>query len=360
MRVAIAHDYLTQRGGAERVVLSMLSAFPDAPLYTLLYEPATTFPEFSTAEVRPSPLNRVAAFRRNHRLALPVLAAAASRMRIEADVVVCSSSGWAHGVDVAGTKVVYCHAPARWLYQADSYLAGAGRSVRLAARALHDPLVRWDRRAVRTAARYVANSTHVARLVRELYGVDAEVLPPPPALDPDGPRHAVPGLEPGFVLCVSRLLAYKNVDAVVDAFRLLPGERLVVVGDGPERDRLRMLAGGNVTFTGRVDDAALRWLYENAAAVTVASFEDYGLTPLEAARFGKPTAALRFGGLLDTVVDGETGLFFRAPRPEEVATVVRTMLAERWDTTRLERHAARFSHDRFVSRCREIVEAAAR
>lgn len=359
MRVAIAHDYLTQQGGAERVVLTMLSAFPEAQLHTLLYDQAGTFPEFARARVHTGPLNHVPPFRRNHRLAFPVLAPATSRLSIEADVVVCSSSGWAHGLKTPGAKVVYCHTPARWLYQTEAYLRGAGRGVRLAARCLRTPLVQWDRRAAGTADRYVVNSSHVARSVQALYGIDAEVLPPPPALTPAGRREPVEDVEPGFVLCVSRLLPYKNVDAVLAAFERLPHERLVVVGDGPERERLRRLAGPNVTLLGKVDDDRLRWLYEHAAAVVVASLEDHGLTPLEAAGFDTPTAALRFGGLVDTVADGETGLFFGNATPDEISTVLRAVLAERWSPATLEAHAARFSRDRFVRRLRQIVEATA-
>jgi glycosyltransferase involved in cell wall biosynthesis len=359
MRVEIAHDYLTQRGGAERVVLSMLDAFPQAHVHTLLYDPAGTFPEFSAARVRPSPLSRVGLLRHHHRLAFPVLAGAADRLQVDADVLVCSSSGWAHGAKTSGAKVVYCHSPARWLYQPDAYLRGAGAAARLAARALRAPLTRWDRRAARSANRYVVNSNHVARSVRNLYGIEPEVLSPPPALTPDGPRRPVETVTPGFVLCVSRLLPYKNVDAVVTAFRRLPDERLVIVGDGPEWARITRLAGKNVTLLGRVDDARLRWLYQHAAAVVAASFEDYGLTPLEAAEFDTPTAALRFGGLLDTVSDGETGLFFGNARPEEIAEVLRAVLGERWSAETLESHAARFSHERFVGRLREIAQEAA-
>jgi len=113
LRVAIAHDYVTQRGGAERVVLALLRTFPQAALHTTLYEPATTYPEFADHEIHTSALNSVAAFRRDHRLALPLLAPAVSRMRIDADVVVASSSGWAHGIPTTGRRVVYCHTPAR-------------------------------------------------------------------------------------------------------------------------------------------------------------------------------------------------------------------------------------------------------
>ena len=130
-RVAIAHDYLTQRGGAERVVLAMLRAFPEAEVHTLLYDPEGTFPEFRDAHVVTSPLNRLAPLRRHHRLALPLLAPAASRLRVDADVTLVSTSGWAHGFDIRGRSLVYCHNPARWLYQADDYLGDEGaRSAR--------------------------------------------------------------------------------------------------------------------------------------------------------------------------------------------------------------------------------------
>ena len=143
----------------------------------------------------------------------------------------------------------------------------------------------------------------------------------------------VAGLEPGFVLCVSRLLPYKNVDAVVRAFESLPRERLVVAGAGPEEPRLRAIAGRNTTFAGRVTDAGLRWLYANCSLLVAASYEDFGLTPLEAACFGKPTVALRWGGYLDSIGDAN-GIFFDAPVPAEIAAAIRQGLATKWRESR--------------------------
>lgn len=359
LRVALVHDYLTQRGGAERVVLSMLKAFPDAPLYTSLYEAEGTFDEFRDVDVRRSFLDRLVPLRRRHRLALPLLAPAFSRMRVDADVTVCSSSGWAHGAAASGRKVVYCHTPARWLYQTDRYLGERPGAARSAMRLLGGPLRAWDVRAARTADRYLANSTVVRERIRALYGIDAEVLAPPPAVGPDGPASSVERLEPGFVLCVSRLLPYKNVDAVVEAFVRLPTERLVVVGTGPDAERLRRVAPANVAFSGRVTDEELRWLYASCVAVVAASYEDFGLTPLEAAAFGKPTAALRWGGFLDTVVEGTTGVFFDEPVPASIAAAIGACRRETWSGETLERHSAAFSEERFVDRLREIVAAVA-
>lgn len=359
MRVALVHDYLTQRGGAERVVLSLVKAFPGAPLYTSLFQPAETFPEFGSVDVRPSPLNRVRALRRDHRRAFPLLAPAMSRLDIDADVVVCSSSGWAHVVDTEARKVVYCHAPARWLYQTDRYAERLGRGGRAALAALAPALRASDLRAARLAARYLANSNRVAALVKEAYGLEAEVVPPPPALTPGGEDCPVADLEAGFFLCVSRLMPYKNVDEVAAAFGHLPGDRLVVVGTGPDEEAVRRQAGPNVRLLGRVEDAQLRWLYANCAGVVSAAFEDFGLTPLEAAAFGKPAAVLRFGGFLDTLDEGNTGVFFDEPRPRAIAVAVAAVRDGVWSTARLCDHAERFSEARFIDRVREIVALAA-
>lgn len=353
--VAIVHDYLTQRGGAERVAQAMHRGFPDAPIYTSLYDPGGTFPGFAAADVHPSPLNRVGALRRHHRLALPVLAPTFSAMSVDADAVLCSSSGWAHGVRTRGRKVVYCYAPARWLYQPDAYLAHRGRGTAALLRVLRPALLRWDRRAASSADVYLAISNRTRELIRQAYGIDAEVLHPPRGIDSDGPQQHLRGMTPGFFLCVSRLLAYKHVDAVLEAFEKLPGEQIVVVGAGPDADRLRGLAPPNAVFHTSVSDAELRWLYANARALIGASFEDFGLTPVEAGAFGTPSLVLRFGGYLDTVIEGETGLYFDEPSPPAIARVVQELDRAALDADTIRTHAGQFEEARFVERLRRVV-----
>jgi glycosyltransferase involved in cell wall biosynthesis len=350
------HDYLTQRGGAERVVLSMLRAFPDAPLYTSIFEPSTTFPEFDDADVRPMPLSAVGALRRNHRLALPLLAPAFSRLHVAADVTICSSSGWAHGTHVTGRKLVYCHAPARWLYQPARYLRDRGAVARASTTLLRPALLRWDRRAARSADRYIVNSTSVRDAVRAAYGISSDVMPPPPALSPSGREVAVERLEPGFLLCVARLLPYKNVDVVIDAVRSLTDARLVVVGTGPSARRLRAAAPSSVRFLDSVPDEQMRWLYRTAEALVAVSYEDYGLTPLEAASFGTPTVALRAGGYLDTVVEHKTGVFVDEPTSASLAAGIGKARAHTWDPERIAAHAEAFSEERFIQGLRRLVD----
>jgi glycosyltransferase involved in cell wall biosynthesis len=356
MDVAIAHDYVTQRGGAERVVLTMLKAFPSAPLHTSLCNPASSYPEFLQRDLHTSALNRFGLLRHDHRRALPLLAPAFSRLHIAADVVVCSSSGWAHGVTTEGRKIVYCHAPARWLYQTAAYLGASRGLVRTGLAVLRPFLTRWDKLAAHTAHRYLTNSSAVRAQIRRQYGIDAEVLPPPHTINPAGPQIPVDGLEPGFFLCVSRLLPYKHVDVLLEVFRKLPAERLVIVGQGPEERYLRAVAPPNAMLLGTVSDVQLRWLYASATGLLAASFEDYGLTPLEAAAFGTPTAALRWGGYLDTVVEGETGLFFDRPETARIRQAVQELTRWQPSQSRLLAHAACYSEAGFIRRLRAIVQ----
>lgn len=356
-RVAIAHDYLTQRGGAERVVLAMAQAFPQAPIYTTLYDPDGTFPEFRELQIVTSPLDRIPALRRDHRRALPLLAAASSALRVDAELVLASSSGWAHGFDSTGRTIVYCHTPARWLYLADQYLGDQGRlsPARLALQLLAPGLRRWDRRAARRADRYLANSTVVRERIQDTYGIDAELLFPPHSIALGGPQDAIGGLPGGHFLVVSRLLPYKNVESVIEAFRGLPTQRLLIVGDGPLRDRIAASLPGNVELRSGISDAELRWAYASSIALIAPSHEDFGLTVLEAAAWGKPALALRAGGYLDTVVEHRTGLFFDSPTPPSIHDAVETFAAANWDADRIREHAEDFSLGRFVRALQQIA-----
>jgi len=335
--VVIAHDYLTQRGGAERVVLALLDAFPGARVVTSVYAPAGTFPEFRDVEIET--ILPAALFGREARLAFPVLAPAFSRHVVrKADVVVCSSSGWAHGISTAAPKVVYCHTPARWLYATEDYVAGHGRIVRGIAAAGGAPLRRWDRRAAASAAVYVANSTVVRERIANVYGRMAEVVHPPASLDPGGLQETVEVGEP-FLLTVARPRGYKNL-AVVEAGAAEAGVRLVTVEGG-------------------VDDAQLRWLYANCRGLVAAAYEDFGLTPVEAMSFGKPVLALRAGGYLDSVVENVTGSFFDRLDVRALAEALAGFNETAFDGGTIRRHAERFSPERFAARMREIVAAVA-
>lgn len=359
-RVAIVHDYLTQRGGAERVVLSMSRALPDAPIYTTLYNPDTTYPEFRQRQIITSPLNRIWALRRDHRMALPLLPWAASRLTPDADVVLTSSSGWAHGARTNAPTIVYCHAPARWVYQSEVYLGGPMlRSPIGWALALMRPgLRRWDRRAARSADVYLANSRVVQARIEDAYARNAEVLAPPHTVATDGPLEPITAVsgwaDEGYALVVSRLLPYKNVQQVIRAMRGR-ADRLLIVGDGPLWASLRANAPDNVRLVRELTDAQMRWAYTNARLLVAPSHEDFGLTPLEAAAFGVPTVALRAGGYLDTIDEEVNGIFFSRPTPADIAMALDRAAERAWDREAIMDHAEYFNEARFHERLHQIV-----
>ena len=362
VRVAIAHDYVTQRGGAERVVLAMLRAFPEAALHTTLYDSRTSYPESAQHEIHTSPLNAVGALRRDHRLALPLLAGAVGQMRIDADVVIASSSGWAHGIATTGRRVVYCYSPARWLYQSERYL---GRPLRSspqgwALAGLRVPLRVWDRRAARQAGPYLAISREVQTRIRDTYGLASTVVPAPHSMDPGAPQACVPALSDwssGFHLVVSRLLPYKNVDAAVSAMHGRT-DRLVVIGDGPLKDEVSRRLPSNVRLLSGLTDDQMRWVYAHATTLVAPSVEDYGLTPLEAGMFGAPTVALRGGGYLDTITEGVTGLFFDEPTPQAITAALDARARHTWEPSTIRQHASTFNETAFAATLRESIRSA--
>ncbi|MEQ1785814.1 MAG: glycosyltransferase [Acidimicrobiales bacterium] len=344
-----------QRGGAERVLLSMLRAAPCAPVITAFYEPDQCYEAFASIDVRTLPIGRIAALKGRHRATLPLLPAVWSAAHVDAEVVLCGTSGWAQGIRTDAHKIIYVHAPARWLYEPHDYLKHSGRAARWGQRATSGPLRRWDRRTMATGDRYVTQGSVMQRALRERYGIDAEVLPPASSLRVDGPRRPIEGLAAGFILCPSRLMPYKHVDVVIEAFRALPDEQLVVAGGGPLWEQLRSAAPANVRFVGEADEDQMRWLYDACDALVSAAVEPFGLTTVEAAAFGKPAVAVRAGGFVDTVVDGVTGVHFDGIEPVALAAAVRRLRATTFDADAIRCHAARYSEDAFVERVGRLL-----
>jgi glycosyltransferase involved in cell wall biosynthesis len=355
-RVVIVHDYVTQRGGAERVVLELLRAFPGARLLTSCWNPKASYPEFRDHEIDTLWVNRFPPFRQDPRLAFPFLASAFRRQLItDADVVVCSTSGWAHQVSTPAAKVVYCHSPARWLYEPDDYLARLPRWARLSFRLSTRRLRRLDlAAAMGSAEAYVVNSSVVAARVRSHYGIDPLVIPPASGLGPDGPQEPVPGLEPGYLLTVSRQRGYKRIPTVCDAVAAMPGERLVVVGASPEEYGWPPAIKG---VTG-LRDEQMRWLYANSDGLIAVAQEDFGLTPVEAQSFGLPSVVLRSGGYMDSTIEGVTGVFIGDVEVPDLIDGIRALRSRDWDREKIRFAADRYAPRTFARRMQDVVAEA--
>lgn len=349
---AVVHDYLNQRGGAERVALELARLWPGAPIYTSLHRPKSTLQDFREHDVRTTFLSRLPTDR-GFRNLLPLYPAAFRALgMLDQDLVVSSSSGWAHGVRTSpGTvHVVYCHTPARWLHRHEHLGSGSARQ-RLA-RPVLGALRRWDRAAACRADRYVANSENVRGRIRAAYGIDAEVVHPPVEVDRFRPRPRGERL-----LVVSRLLPYKRVDLAIEAANRA-GLPLDVIGSGPSYKQLRALAGPTVRFDRRLEDAAITDLMENCRALVLPGDEDFGITPVEALAAGKPVVAFAAGGALETLEDGFTGAMFHEPSADALLAALRR--AEQLETPpeALAERARRFSPQAFRAGILAAVERA--
>jgi glycosyltransferase involved in cell wall biosynthesis len=348
--VALTHDYLNQRGGAERVVLELAAMWPQAPIYTSLYRAGSTFPEFRDYDVRTTVLDHAPVDGRFRCLFALFPAAFRALGTLPQDVVISSSSGWAHGVITRtdAFHAVYCHTPARWLY-ADEHL-GASKA-RIVATPLLGAMRRWDRRAAGRADLYIANSEQVRERIRLQYGVDAPVIYPPVDVDRFRPRPRGERL-----LVVSRLLPYKRVDAIVDA-ATSAGIGLDVVGLGPALADLERRSGATVTFHGRLPDEDVTALMESCRTFVLPGKEDFGMTPVEANAAGKPVVALGQGGALESLVDGVTGTFFASHDADDVLDAIRRCDAISTSPEEIARLARRFSPEVFRQRLTDELRA---
>lgn len=351
--VAIVHDYLNQRGGAERVVLEMASIWPQAPIYTSLYRPESTFPEFQECDVRTSPLDRLpvdAGFRN----LFPLYPAAFRAFgALHADIVISSSSGWAHSVRTGPETfhAVYCYTPARWLYASEHLGESRGRQ---ALKPVLRTMRRWDRKAARRADLYIAISNQVRDRIQRRYGIDAPVVYPPVDVDRFQPSGRGERL-----LVVSRLLPYKRVDLVVAA-ATRAGIGLDVVGTGPALDELRRVAGPTVSFHGRVPDAEVTALMQSCRAFCLPGSEDFGITPVEANAAGKPVVAFAGGGALETLQEGHTGSFFGTQDPDDLLAAIRRCDRIETPPAEIALVARRFSRETFRARLLALLETRAR
>ena len=357
-RVALVHDFLVDLRGADRVFLAIADIWPDAPVYTAVYDEDGTEGRFAHRDVRTSFLQRVRPSASTFRALLPLYPAAVESFDLsEFDLVVSSSSAWAHAVicDERTTHVSYCYNPFRYAWNdRDRTLGDAPDPVsRAVLRGVLRRWRQWDWIAAQRVDRYLTISRTAQARIRRYWGRESTIVHPPV----DVARFS-PG-EPGeYYLLLSELMRHKRIDIAVEAFNRL-GLPLVVVGDGPDQRRLRRMAGPTVEFDGRVPDDEAARLLAGCRALVVTAVEEFGLAAVEAQASGRPVISIGAGGALETVVEGETGVFWHGG-PDELAAAVAGFDADAIDPAACLRSAERFALDRFRDRLpREVAKAQA-
>src|SRR3954469_26041081 len=310
-RVALVHDFLLDVRGAERVFAAICDLYPDADVYTAVYDEAGTEGRFSHRRVNTTFLQRLRPTARTFRTLLPLYPYAMESLDLGGyDLVVSSSSAWAHGVivDPGAVHVCYCHNPFRYAWsEREATLRARGPLVRPPLRLLLNQWRQWDYIAAQRVDAYVANSQLTASRVRRYLGREATVLHPPVELERFAP---VPAERIGaHYLVLAELMAHKRIDVAVRAFNAL-GRPLVVVGDGPELRRLKRLAAPNVRFTGRISDERVADLLATSRALVVTAAEEFGIAAVESLASGRPVIALGTGGVRESVRAGVTGVYY--------------------------------------------------
>lgn len=355
MRVALVHDALVDTGGAERVVQIFHEIFPDAPLYTSVYNPATTFAYFKEMDIRTSFLQRVASSKKTFRLFFPLYPLAFEQFNLAGyDIVLSSSTYWAKGVITRPETchICYCNTPSRVAWRYHDYVAQENFGWLM--RALLPLLVKsfrdWDVLTAQRVDYFIAGSHNAAKRIRKYYRRQATVIHSPI----DASSYKTSSAVDDYFLIVSRLNSYKRIDLAIEAFNEL-GLPLIIVGDGPQRRRLEAMARSNIRFTGRVADENLRDLYAACKALVVPGEEDYGLTSLEAQASRRPVIAYGRGGALETIVPSVTGMFFDKQTPQALAEVVRKFDTRQFDPVRIRAHAIQFDREAFKQQISRFV-----
>jgi glycosyltransferase involved in cell wall biosynthesis len=367
MRIAIVHDWLDTWGGAEQVLAELLALYPDADLFALVdFMTPEDRARFGSRPVRTSFIQQLPFARTAFRRYLPLFPRAIERLDVSAyDLVISSSHAVAKGVRTtpAQLHICYCYTPMRYAWDLqDQYLRQTGLDRGLKGRAVRRSLARlrgWDRGASKRVDSFVAISRTIAERIRRCYNRESTVIYPPVAA-PSTDTARLPGTA---YVTVSRLVPYKRIDLIVDAFRLLPERQLIVIGDGPERANIAAMAGPNVTLLGRASDAMRDQWLNTARAFVFAAEEDFGIAPLEAQARGTPVIAYGRGGSLETIRGIEyaepSGVLFTEQTPEAIAAGVRAyeVNAHRITAVACRENAARFSTHRFRGEFAAFVTA---
>ncbi|MBN1914930.1 MAG: glycosyltransferase [Parachlamydiales bacterium] len=352
MKTALIHDWFVQPGGAEKVLFSLHKLFP-APLYFLFADLQRAQAFFPEEILHTSYLQTIYRFFPYYRFLLPLYPHAVTRWNLrEYDLIISSSHAVAKGVKKLSHQmhICYCHTPMRYAWDLfHTYFRNGWKSV--LASGFFSFFRQWDRKTADQVDFFVANSQHVRQRILKTYSKDAVVIYPPVDVD----FFALEKNKEDFYMTASRLVSYKKVDLIVEAFLAMPEKKLIVIGDGPERKKIEAKIQGNISFLGYQSDERLRFWLQKAKAFVFAAEEDFGILPVEAQCTGTPVIAYKKGGALETVVDNETGIFFDHCTKEDIINAVHRFETMDFDPVACHTHAQKFSTERFCRHFSQFV-----
>jgi len=364
IKVALVHDFLNQYGGAERVLEALHEMFPEAPIFTLLYDKEKMRGKFKDADIRVSFLRKFPKFlQKRHKWLLPFMPTAPETFNLrDYDLVISSSSAFAKGIVVKPKTlhICYCHSPMRYVWDwNEKYLVEQGlrKTKRLFGRMLLNYVRLWDQVASHRVDHFIANSKTTQARIKKYYRRDSVVVYPP--VEIVEVKSTIGDLVPNsYFLIVSRLAPYKKIEIAVEAMNKL-NLPLVIVGEGSDKylKHLKKIAGPKTKFAGWKSDEELKKYYKQARAFLFPGEDDFGITPVEAMSQGTPVLALRKGGATETIIEGETGEFFDDPTIESLADGARRLMEneKEYDREKIKNQAGKFSKDIFAENMKKEI-----
>ncbi|NJP10524.1 MAG: glycosyltransferase family 4 protein [Leptolyngbyaceae cyanobacterium RU_5_1] len=356
MKIALVHDYLTQRGGAERVFELLCKRFPQADVFTSLYDPENTI-DLGDRPVQTTALQNIPGAAKYFRLMAPFYYPAFRALDLQDyDLIISSSTSFAKAVRKrpGATHVCFCHNVTRFLWDTRTYLREYSDFQKLYPfiEKIFQVMRQLDLKYAQEPDLYIANSSIVAERIRKIYGKRAIAINYPIDVN----RFGFSNRKDDFYLASARMISYKRLDVIIEAFNWL-GWPLLIMGDGPERERLQSQALKNVRFVGHVSDAERMELMSKARSVVVAALEDYGLVPVEANASGTPVIAYGAGGVLDTQIPGQTGVFFQRQTPESLQAALFKAEQISWNYHDIREHAvSQFSEEAFFRKVERVMD----
>lgn len=355
MKVALVHEWLTNMAGSERCVVNFKEIYKDAPIYTTMYNPDNLDKELKNIDVRTSFLQRWV--KKGHQKFLPFMPFAFENFDLnEYDVILSSNSSCSKGVITASKAVhiCYCHTPMRYAWEFyHEYInnSNMGKLKKKLLRVFMNYMRIWDRLSADRVDYFIANSENVARRIWKYYRRESVVIHPPVRCN----LFNISNDDEDYFLVLSRLVGYKKVDLAVKAFNEL-GLPLVIIGSGEEMDRLKSIAKDNIKFLGRQPDEVIKDYYSKCRAFIFPGEEDFGITPLEAMASGRPVIAYGKGGVLETVVEGKTGLFFEEQTVDSLKDAVIKFNNMSFDKNEIRNHAKKFDESVFKEKIEKFVQ----
>ena len=355
MKIALAHDFLVAPGGAERVLNVLSEMYPEAPIYTLLYDEKKMGEAFRGKDIRPSYLQKFPKFlKEHHQWLIPFYPVICETFDLrEYDMVISSSGAWSKGIvtKLNTVHVAYLHSPMRFVWDYNEKYLKENRSGKMGiiSRFVLNYVRLWDRLAADRPDHLIANSSYTKERIEKYYRRDSQVIYPPVSMEHVANAGKMVKLKAeNYFLIVSRLSPYKKVDVVVEAFNKL-GLPLVVIGQGKQGSYLRKIAKPNITILGWQDDVTVREYYKSAIGFIFPAVDDFGIAPVEAMLSGVPIIAYRKGGACETIIEGVTGEFFDAQAPDVLADGVRRFMLnkDKYDKDVIMKRAQEFSRERF-------------